>query len=528
MITKLKAALASVLSLVLVACGTDSLVPPGDKASGEIRIVAATELKDMAPLIRQAEKELSMKITLDYPDGTIANSMALKNGSFDGAYDATWFATNKYVDLYNAEDKLGTSTSIATSPIAFGVRQETARSLGWTDKQPTWAEIIEAVKAKKLRFGMTDPSRSNSGFSALVSVATAQADTGAALTTEDIRKVQAPLREFFAGQNLMSGSSGWLEEAFVSDPNRTEAIINYESVLLQMKNSGRSDIQVVVPADGVVTADYPLAPLHNPRSQSAADNVQKLSKWLVEHNGDIVKDTQRRPVDPGTRPHPDHQKNTLIELPFPARQEVADDLVSAFSDDLRSPGRTVFVLDKSGSMTGQRMDSLHQILTELVDGTARTSTGAVGLRDREELTIIAFDTYVAAPQSRTFEKSDQSKRDELKATINGIQPGGGTAVYDALQTAYNEFESGVGKDGKIPSIVLMSDGASNTGADYKDFERFYNALTPEQKRIPVFVILYGESNKQEMESLAKLTGGKTFDATKGDLAAAFKEIRGYQ
>ncbi|GAA0819072.1 hypothetical protein ACFQVD_30005 [Streptosporangium amethystogenes subsp. fukuiense] len=37
-----------------------------------------------------------------------------------------------------------------------------------------------------------------------------------------------------------------------------------------------------------------------------------------------------------------------------------------------------------------------------------------------------------------------------------------------------------------------------------------------------------QSDVNEMRQIAQLTGGATFDARKGSLAAAFKEIRGYQ
>ena len=46
--------------------------------------------------------------------------------------------------------------------------------------------------------------------------------------------------------------------------------------------------------------------------------------------------------------------------------------------------------------------------------------------------------------------------------------------------------------------------------------------------MPVFVILYGDASESEMRELAELTGGEVFDALGGDLAAAFKEIRGFQ
>ncbi|WP_448852525.1 hypothetical protein [Corynebacterium sp. 335C] len=73
--------------------------------------------------------------------------------------------------------------SIASSPVAIGVTPDVARDLGWSrDAPPTWRDLVDAAADGKLRFGMTDPLTSNSGFSALVSAATALADTGNALT----------------------------------------------------------------------------------------------------------------------------------------------------------------------------------------------------------------------------------------------------------------------------------------------------------------------------------------------------------
>lgn len=528
MILRMKALVAALCALALVACGGDIPQSVKPNSTEKLVIVAATELRDMESLIQRASADLGFEIEMQYPDGTIANSVSLKEGAFDGVFDATWFATNKYVDLYGADTKQGPSTSVATSPIAFGVHAAKARELGWTNKQPTWDDITTAVKEGKFSYGMTDPSRSNSGFSALVSVATANADTGAALQLTDMPGLQEPLQSFFEGQKMTAGSSGWLEDSFVSDPGHVDAIINYESVLLQMKKQGSTDIEVVVPADGVVTADYPLAPLAQPRSPEAAEQTSRLVEWLKEHNKDIVTDTMRRPADPAVQLLSEHQKNNLIELPFPARQSVAEDLLDTFKNELRAPGRTVFVLDKSGSMEGDRMASLHGILQDLVAGTAKTQTGPVGFHNRERITVIGFNSTVDQPVTTEFRKNDATKSKELTNAITSLKPYGQTAIYDALITAYRQFQEEPPKDGEIPSIVLMSDGGSNTGAKYQDFVEFHQTLSPEQRRIPVFVILYGEANAKEMEQVATLTGGKAFDAQGGDLGGAFKEIRGYQ
>ncbi|MFI6492812.1 hypothetical protein [Streptomyces sp. NPDC050564] len=45
---------------------------------------------------------------------------------------------------------------------------------------------------------------------------------------------------------------------------------------------------------------------------------------------------------------------------------------------------------------------------------------------------------------------------------------------------------------------------------------------------PVFPILFGDSDRGELQHIADLTGGRLFDARKGSLDGAFEEIRGYQ
>ena len=180
---KLWALITALLATVsLAACTTEttsSSSGSSDRDSG-LTIVAATELKDIQELVQQAAKELGFPIYMQFPGGTLDNSQSLARGDFDGQVDATWFATNRYVNLIGASSKLADETKIATSPVAFGVWNEAAKRLGWDTKQPTWADFAAAAESGEFSFGMTDPSSSNSGFSALVSVATAVADTGEA------------------------------------------------------------------------------------------------------------------------------------------------------------------------------------------------------------------------------------------------------------------------------------------------------------------------------------------------------------
>lgn len=520
LITGLAALLSVAMVASLTACGSDTVKVdvPDELRDGTLKIAAATELEPLAPLIEQASDDLGFDIELSFPDGTLANSHELADGGFDGVYDATWFATNRYVELLGASGKIDGSTSIATSPVAFGVRTEKARELGWDQAQPTWAEIVDAAASGDFTFGMTNPATSNSGFSAGAAVATSLADTGNALTSEDIADNADRLREFFSGQTLTAGSSGWLADAFLDDPQGAAGLINYESTLYSMIDEG-ADITVVIPSDGVISADYPLSALAGPEDDLGPGQVEVLATWL-EKNADRLADYRLRPTAAADLP-PEMTRQVLIELPFPGDMAVADRFIEAYDNELRKPGETVFVLDTSGSMAGQRIEDLKRTMHSLIDGTARTRTGTVGLRDREKVSILPFSDKVGSPT--TVEFGSPESEATLSRAVDDLETGQLTALYNALVDAYDMTEE---RHGRIPSIVLLSDGQATAGLNFAKFREWYEAQ--DRKLPPTFVIRYGEASPREMAALADLTGGKVFEAGQTDLGEAFKEIRGYQ
>ena len=108
--------------------------------------------------------------------------------------------------------------------------------------------------------------------------------------------VAPDLRRLFQAQTLTSGPSGWLADTFVKKFGKrggADGLVNYESVLLSL-NAGEvlsEPLTVVTPADGVVTADYPLTLL------SGADEPTRDAYAVLTGCG-------RRPAGPraGTPP----------------------------------------------------------------------------------------------------------------------------------------------------------------------------------------------------------------------------------
>ena len=75
--------------------------------------------------------------------------------------------------------------------------------------------------------------------------------------------------------------------------------------------------------------------------------------------------TLRRPAIAAVKPDARFSDRLLVELPFPNSLEVIDRLLFAYLDEQRRPGHALFVLDTSGSMSGERIQQLKTALVNL-------------------------------------------------------------------------------------------------------------------------------------------------------------------
>ncbi|MFJ3581374.1 substrate-binding domain-containing protein [Streptomyces sp. NPDC090127] len=524
-------ALALLAALTLAACtdsggnGSGSSGGTGDDGAGSphtLRVLASSELSDMEPVLEEARKATGVTVEPTYV-GTLDAVEQIASGAAEKSYDAVWLSSNDYLRLRpDTARKITAETPIMTSPVALGLRPQTVKALGWDPAEVTWSQIHRAVVEKKLGYGMTDPARSNSGFTALVSIASGLSGAQSALTEKDVAAATPKLKEFFGGQHLTSGSSGWLATAWARRTD-VDALINYESVLL----STGKELTVVRPVDGVVTADYPFTLLTaaGPDAKQAAARLTAHLRTPVAQRM-ITNRTLRRPVVPGVEPAKPLTTDQRRELPFPGSRAVADGLLDAYENKLRRPSRTVYVLDTSGSMEGERLARLRSALAEL--------TG--DFRDRETVTLMPFGSAVKQREVRTYTVDPAAPTkaiDAMRAQAGGLSASGGTAIYSSLEEAYGHLGAATGAQGRgdggtFTSIVLMTDGENTDGEPAGAFDAFYRELPPAQQRTPVFPIVFGDSDRAALGHIASLTGGRLFDATQGSLDGAFEEIRGYQ
>ncbi|MFE1192153.1 substrate-binding domain-containing protein [Streptomyces olivaceoviridis] len=505
-------AVLAVAAGLLSACTTeDPKEDPNAPKPGTLRVLASSELSDMTAVFDRVRQDTGITVRPTYM-GTLDAVDLLARGKADGAYDALWLSSDDYLRLRpEAARKVLSETPVMSSPVAIGVRPATVRELGWKPENVTWSQVDRAVRDGRLTYGMTDPARSNSGFATLVSVASALSGAQSALTDADVAKATPRLKEFFRGQKLTSGSSGWLATAY-RRRGTVDALLNYESVL-----KGIPDLTVIRPRDGVVTADYPFSSLASTDARTREDVRKVTADLRTDAVQKLITDTtRRRPVVPSVRPAAGLDTGRRRELPFPGSRSVADGLLDSYENELRRPSRTVYVLDTSGSMEGDRLSALKKALTGL--------TG--DFRDREEVTLMPFGSNVKSVRTHVVDPKDPGAGlAAIRRDTDALGADGGTAVYTSLEQAYDHL--GPDRD-TFTSIVLMTDGENTAGAEAGDFDGFYRALGRDRRDIPVFPILFGDSSRSELQHIADLTGGRLFDARQGSLDGAFEEIRGYQ
>lgn len=515
--------------LLLGSCHSAPAPQTTERFANSFTILAGSELKDIEKGLKDDIRNATgLDLNFTY-SGTLDAVDRLAAGD---KFDALWVSHGKYLAMNDdMKGRILAQEKTMLSPVVLGLKESKARELGWDKQEPTWKDIADAAKAGKFTFGMTNPTSSNTGLTATIGLAAALAKNPDALTEADLKNPR--LKNFFEGQSLTSGSSGWLAEAYEHDQSRVDGIINYESVLLSLNASGKlaEPLVLVYPKEGIITADYPLMLLNGAKRS----DYDKLVAYLrgKEFQTKMSALTLRRPINPDAAMAPAIPKQTLVELSFPGQASLISALLDTFLSDVRFPGSSRYVLDLSGSMEGARIDSLKKAMLSLASDTTHGSDRFAKFLNREEVGIITFSSMpsptVLFPMG-TEPQANAKARAAVAQFVTPLNASGGTAIYSSVQQALLELsqERAAAKEKRYYTVVLMTDGENNHGLSESEFDQWYKAGTADVRGIAVFPILFGEGDADALKHLADLTGGRLFDSRSTALPVVFKEIRGYQ
>lgn len=156
----------------------------------------------------------------------------------------------------------------------------------------------------------------------------------------------------------------------------------------------------------------------------------------------------------------------------------------------------VLVIDTSGSMSEGPTGATK------IDLARQAAAGAVGQLDTlDQIGILAFDDQ----NHWIYPLQFLTDRATVDTSIAQLQPGGGTAIYPAVQAAY---EAIVQRPAKVKHILLMTDGLAPNGD--------YEGLTAQMRKngVTLSTIAIGtDADANLLQSLADWGRGRFYDAT---------------
>lgn len=173
----------------------------------------------------------------------------------------------------------------------------------------------------------------------------------------------------------------------------------------------------------------------------------------------------------------------------------------------RTPVNVALVIDRSGSMRGDRLAAAKQAAREALSRLSSDDTVA----------IVAYDHNVNVLR----DAARVSDFDAIEAAIDRLEAGGRTALYAGVQEGARQLERYL-SDRRVNRVILLSDGLANVGPSRpNDLSKLGQKLAG--KGISVTTIGLGLNyNEDLMQQLALASDGNhAFAETPDDLAGIF-------
>ena len=442
---------------------------------------------------------------------------------------------------------------IAASPLVIAMPRPMAQALGWPKKQLGWADLLELGRDDtgwarnghpewgQFRLGKTNPNYSTSGLNATIGAYFAATRLSSDLTEKDV--ASAKTRKFVEGVERSVVHYGDTTLTFLSNLQRADdqgAGLSYISAVAVEEKSvwdynqgnptgdpatlGRHPkpkvpLVAIYPKEGTLLSDHPWVVLTAPwvddaKRKAAADLLAYLQagKAQAKFQEYAFRNGQAKPGPLIT------EDNGLLRaepraLLSPPAPRVLDKLLQSWAG-LRKRANVLLVMDTSGSM-GEQVAGTGKSKLELAKQAARNSLSQFAARDQVGLWMFStlLDGETDYRELAAVGPMDAQHRAELAQRIDGLQPGGGTGLYDTALAAYQFVRDHASAD-DINAVVLLTDGRNED--DGISVDNLLGQVRTEEgaRSVRLFTIGYGEdADLGTLRRISDTTNAAAYDSS---------------
>lgn len=384
------------------------------------------------------------------------------------------------VDIRTVSDRLvGNCAGILLSQSKL---TELTEKYGQIDMQT----ITSATEAEEIAMGYTNPFASSTGLNFLVSTLYSY-DSGNLLSStavDGFNRFQAnvPFVAYTTIQMREAAESGSFDGfilEYQSYANDTELKRNYVFNPYGVRHDNPLYAMANLPEDKAAIVDEFAAFCLSTESQQLA------SSYGFNGMNDYTS----------TMPEPDG--NTLTQ----AQKIWKENKNSA------KPIAAVFVLDTSGSMSGEPISELKKSLTNSISYINSTNyVGVVSYSDNVNIEL-------------PIGKFDLNQQSYFQGAVDSLNASGNTATYDAVVVGLKMLEDFSNDNPNVqPVLFVLSDGMANKGSDFNDISGVLKTYS-----VPVYTIGYN-ADLDELGELSSVNEAACINADTDDVVYKLKNL----